>query len=118
MASPFQVQSWSKRGRSAKKSSDVGAEEEGGSRILAREQEGYQVPQVLLYWGVRQRVYCDMCSMQMPQSIELAAGDIDFEDEGVSAPSAKTTLQEKTGKGKGKSRTPSSSQQLPVGRGM
>ena len=45
------LQSRRKRGRPAKKSSDVGAEEEGGSRIMAREQEGYKVPQVILYWG-------------------------------------------------------------------
>ena len=51
----------------------------------------------------------DLCSMQMPPSKELAADYDDFEDEGVPAPSGKTTRQEKTGKGKGKSRTASSS---------
>ena len=51
------LQSRRKRGRPAKKSSDVGAEEEGGSRIMAREQEGYKVPQVILYC-VHERVKC------------------------------------------------------------
>ena len=37
--------------------------------------------------------------MQMPPYIELAADDDDFEDEGVPAPSAKTTRQEKTCEG-------------------
>ena len=46
------LQSRRKRGRpqAAKKPMDVGVEEEGGSSILAREQEGYKVPQVILYW--------------------------------------------------------------------
>ena len=57
----------------------------------------------------------DLCSMQMPPSIELAADDDDFEDEVVPAQSAKTTRQEKTCNGKGKSRTASSSQPLAVG---
>ena len=45
------LQSRRKRGRpqAAKKPMDVGVEEEGGSSILAREQEGYKVPQVILY---------------------------------------------------------------------
>ena len=38
------LQSRPKRGRPAKKTSDVGAEEEGGSSVLAREQEGSKVP--------------------------------------------------------------------------
>ena len=47
------LQSLSKHGRPAKKSGDVGAKasEEGGSYILARDQEGYQVPQVHLHLG-------------------------------------------------------------------
>ena len=45
------LQSLCKHGRPAGKSGDVGAEEEGGSSMLSREQEGYQVPQVCLYLG-------------------------------------------------------------------
>ena len=39
----------------------------------------------------------DLCSMQMPPSVELDAADDEFEDEGVPAPFAKATRQEKTG---------------------
>ena len=44
----------------------------------------------------------------MQLSMELAADDDYFEDEDVSAPAAKMTRQEKTSKGKGKGRKPSS----------
>ena len=110
------LQSRRKRGRPAKKSSDVGAEEEGGSRQGTGRLQGS--PGNLVLGMFMSECNVDLCLMQMPPSIELAADDDDFEDEGVPAPSAKTTRHEKTSKGKGKGRAPSSSQPLPVRVGV